>query len=123
MRAARDDPADDLAEQAAALGADADTVAAIAEAEREEQSFDVYADAWNSWRFFVACRTQWRHGFNGPTGLDYTAVRALMALLHAKRHERDELFADVTTMEAATLDELRIVRTEREAERKKQAGR
>jgi hypothetical protein len=52
---------------------------------------------------WFAVQTQWRHGFSGPTGLDYAGVRAsprFRALPHAMR---EGVFADVCTMERATL--------------------
>lgn len=55
--------------------------------------------------FFVDyCRTQWRVGAGGPTGLDYTAVLATMRASPIPRARRDEVFADVRVMESAALD-------------------
>jgi hypothetical protein len=58
-------------------------------------------------------QTQWRHGFNGPTGLDYAGVRASPAW--RKLRKREQAFADVCVMERAWLAEAREQR-ERKAQ-------
>ena len=52
------------------------------------------------------CPTQWRTVVGGITGLDYTAVLACLRSLRLDRERRDELFADVRTMEVAALSEV-----------------
>lgn len=52
---------------------------------------------------FEAMRTQWRSGFGGPTGLDYSVLPALFQLHNVKRSERRKLFEDVREMEIEVL--------------------
>lgn len=52
---------------------------------------------------FVALQTQWRTGFNGPTGLDYAAVAATLDLQGVAPADRCKLFADLRVMEAEAL--------------------
>jgi hypothetical protein len=52
--------------------------------------------------------TQWRHGFNGPTGLDYAALYPLLDR-HADRSTADwlDLLDDVQVIELAALEQMR----------------
>lgn len=47
--------------------------------------------------------TQWRTGFSGAYGLDYTAVQALMGLQGVKKSIQAALFEDIRVMEQAVL--------------------
>lgn len=51
--------------------------------------------------------TQWRHGFAGPTGLDYGAVLALMEIRQVPHDQRARLMADLQVMELAALSAIR----------------
>jgi hypothetical protein len=51
--------------------------------------------------------TQWRSGFNGPIGLDYGVLPAVMRLCGIPPGQRNDVFADVRTMESAALDVIR----------------
>lgn len=65
----------------------------------------VWPENWQSVNFFLDyCRTQWRTGMGGPTGLDYTAVLACLRTLRLGRERSDEVFTDVRVMEAAALE-------------------
>lgn len=62
------------------------------------------------WEFFSGpCATQWRHGFSGPTGLDYTGVEAAARL--------SEFELDATTFRLVRLLEGAYLK-EREERRK-----
>lgn len=52
---------------------------------------------------FEAMRTQWRTGFGGPTGLDYSVLPTLFQLHGVKRSKRRELFEDLRAMEIEVL--------------------
>ena len=47
--------------------------------------FAAIADAFD---LFMACRTQWRTGFGGITGLDYTAVQNVAGVLGIRLNAR-----------------------------------
>ena len=52
----------------------------------------------------MALRTQWRHGINGPTGLDYgLPYSRVLHHLQVPAAARDDLFFDVQVMESAAL--------------------
>jgi len=73
-----------------------------------------------AWNFFCACRTQWRHGFEGPTGLDYAGVECLMDQFSLPRRRRLKLWPLVRAAESGYLQGLS---ERREAEREKQGGK
>lgn len=58
-------------------------------------------------QLFASVGTQWRVGAGGATGLDYTAVLAVIRSLRLPRARADELFADVRIMERAALEKMR----------------
>lgn len=53
---------------------------------------------------FLALQTQWRTGFNGPTGLDYGAVPVVARVMQIGRRRLRELWADLQAMERAALE-------------------
>lgn len=67
---------------------------------------EVWEENWPAVMFFSRLGTQWRTGMGGPSGLDYTAVLALLRTLRLPRAEADALFDDVQTMERAALQEM-----------------
>lgn len=52
-------------------------------------------------------QSQWRHGFNGPTGLDYGAAYPLLDILTDDRMEWLRLLDDLRAMEGAALEQMR----------------
>lgn len=56
---------------------------------------------------FVAMSTQWRTGFNGPTGLDYNALPVVMRMIGVPQKDRADAFDGVRTMEDAALEVMR----------------
>ena len=61
-----------------------------------------------AWSFFSdQCRTQWRIGMSGPTGLDYAAVLRCIDELDLDSTARRDLFSDVRAMERAALNSMR----------------
>lgn len=72
-----------------------------------ENVVEVWAENMEAVAFFLEyCRTQWRVGFNGPTGLDHTAVISSLRTLRLPRDRFDEVFGDVRVMERAGLEEM-----------------
>lgn len=53
---------------------------------------------------FLACQTQWRTGFNGPTGLDYAGVSVVARVRQIGGQRLRELWADFVAMERAALE-------------------
>lgn len=49
-------------------------------------------------------QTQWRHGYAGPTGLDYAGVRASPAFRVIPRRQQEECMAGLCVMERAWLE-------------------
>jgi hypothetical protein len=72
-----------------------------------------------AWQFFLACRTQWRHGFNGPTGLDYAGVECLMRQLRIGPRRQAKLWPLLRAAEVGYLEGMheRAELAERERER------
>ena len=56
---------------------------------------------------FIAMCSQWRHGFSGPTGLDYGALPVVLRLNGVPRPEWPEVFDGIRTMEDAALEKMR----------------
>lgn len=73
----------------------------------DDDEVGVWPDNWAAVDVFIAMRTQWRVGANGATGLDYTALEAVMRLHGIKRRERDDVFAAARIMESAALAAMR----------------
>jgi len=71
------------------------------------EAIDVWPENWNVVLVFLALMTQWRIGFAGVTGLDYSALVAVMEINEVPRADRRQMFADIRVMEAAALEVLR----------------
>lgn len=56
---------------------------------------------------FVALGTQWRVGFAGAYGLDYTALPTTLELLGVDRSEWKSIFNGIRICEDAALSEMR----------------
>lgn len=72
--------------------------------EAEEVDLEIEPDNWATVMLFLRVQTQWRHGFNGPTGLDYPGVEATMRMARIARTV--ELFDGLQVMEFAALKAL-----------------
>lgn len=68
---------------------------------------DVWPDNVNTVNAFVAMATQWRVGFHGPYGLDYSALPQVLRLVRIPRAEWSEVFDGLRVMEDAALAEIR----------------
>lgn len=79
------------------------------------EEVEVWPENWSAWLLFCQVSTQWRTGmqtFMGgaisvPTGLDYGAVYPLLDRIAADKQEWLELFADLQTLESASLERIR----------------
>ena len=73
----------------------------------EADIVEVWPEHWDAVRFFLRLPTQWRYGMSGRTGLDYTAVMAMLREMRLPRDKREEIFAGVQVMEIAALEEMK----------------
>ena len=67
----------------------------------------LWAENWPAMKFFTDMGTQWRQGFNGPTGLDYGVLLHELDRLDLPRDEYDDLFGSIRVMEREALNEMR----------------
>ena len=68
------------------------------------QAVEVWPEHWPALELFAALATQWRVGVSGPTGLDYTAIAAVMELQDIAPEDRRERFDELRVMEREALD-------------------
>lgn len=67
----------------------------------EDEDFLVWPENWLAVRAFLAVSSQWNVGMNGPTGLDYSRVRAGLEM--AGIEVTPELFGKLRMLESAAL--------------------
>ena len=94
---------DDLAQALASFGLLPPTAAGggVDGSERELWLWPENRPAWDLW---LCLQTQWRVGMAGATGLDYSAVAAVMHMQGTPRKKRPELLALLRVMEAEVLE-------------------
>lgn len=66
----------------------------------------LWPDNWPAISLFTQLTTQWRIGFNGPTGLDYNVVFHELDRKGLAGEEYDELMAQIRVIESTALDEI-----------------
>ena len=71
---------------------------------------DVYPENWPALQLFSSLGTQWRTGMSGATGLDYTAVIAVLQFSTAKGQQQ-ERFEEIQIMERAALEAMNQAKT------------
>lgn len=71
-----------------------------------ERVVEVWPDNHAAFILFNNLSTQWRVGFSGPTGLDYSAVYPLLDRAAKDPQEWDEMFSDIQVMEGAALKQM-----------------
>ena len=70
------------------------------------QFFYLWPEHQDALGLFIQCSTQWRHGFAGITGLDYSGVEALIRMRRLVPRQRlPEVLADLQVLEDETLAE------------------
>lgn len=57
-----------------------------------------------AWNLFLDCSTQWVVGVDGPTGLSYPGVEAVMRIEGIKSSKRRVMFSKIRVMERAMLN-------------------
>jgi hypothetical protein len=65
---------------------------------------EVWPENWAVFDVFCMAQTQWRVGFSGRTGLDYTAVYPLLDRTTQSPQEWRQMLGDIQTMEVAALE-------------------
>jgi hypothetical protein len=68
-----------------------------------DDTIEVLPDNWDAFVLFDSMSTQWRTGFSGRTGLDYSVLPSVMNLLGFPKKIRNSLFQDVIVMETEAL--------------------
>jgi hypothetical protein len=67
----------------------------------------LWADNWPAVRFYTRyLSTQWRHGYSGPTGLDYNVLLHELDRRGLPPDEYDDLFDSLRVIEQVALDEM-----------------
>ena len=70
------------------------------------QLFHLWPEHQDAFALFVQCRTQWRAGFGGATGLDYAGVEALIRMRRlVPRPRLPDVLGELQVLEAETLQE------------------
>lgn len=67
---------------------------------------EIFPDNLATVNVFIAMSTQWRYGFGGPTGLDYSGLAFVMDMVGVIPIDRPEVFDGVRTMEDAALEHM-----------------
>ena len=65
---------------------------------------EVWPENWPAFSLFVRMQTQWLCGMNGPTGLNYASLFALIDRMELSKSESSDLFDDMQTLEIAALN-------------------
>lgn len=68
-----------------------------------EQEADLWLVNLPAVQVLQAMGTQWRHGMGGPTGLDYSVLPSVMALLEIDPAQQREVFRDLRILENEAL--------------------
>lgn len=69
---------------------------------------EIWAENWAAYRVFSSMLTQWRTGMNGPTGLDYAALQAVMNI-HGVA-DQQQMLEDIGLME---IEAIKIMRAKK----------
>ena len=69
----------------------------------ELELVEVWAEHWPAVQLFGAMQTQWRHGFSGPTGLDYAALPVVEHRLGLSSRTARRAFPFLQALEAEAL--------------------
>lgn len=74
--------------------------------EASDPPAEVWPDMVSTVNVFVAMGTQWRVGFSGPIGLDYSALPAVLRMVDVPRKEWTDVFDGLRAMESAALEHM-----------------
>lgn len=65
---------------------------------------ELWFDSLTAYEIFMLCETQWRVGYNGKTGLDYSAVIPIIGLYEISRQKQLMLLEEVKSLETGCLN-------------------
>ena len=68
-----------------------------------DEAFGVWPDNIPACNVFIAMDTQWRCGYSGPTGLDYSVLPTVFDLIGLPPTERADTFDCVRVMESEAM--------------------
>ncbi|MET0332549.1 MAG: DUF1799 domain-containing protein [Dyella sp.] len=71
-----------------------------------EPLVEIWPESWPAFDLYTQISTQWRVGYGGPTGLDYTVVYHELDRRNLDRETYDEMLAALRVIERAALTEL-----------------
>lgn len=63
----------------------------------------MWEEHWEAVSLFITLRTQWLRSFDGPTGLNYVAIKPTIELMGLADHDPQELFRSIQIMEDEAL--------------------
>jgi hypothetical protein len=90
------------------MGADDETKALILDHATEGQAddyFEILPENVESFSVFARCSTQWNISANGfPTGIDYSALQAIMSMLGYKKPA--QIFDEIQLIERGALTQM-----------------
>lgn len=78
----------------------------------EQDPVEVWPENLQAVNVLVAMDTQWRVGFSGATGLDYSALPFVLQMAGVPRSKWAEMFEDIRLMEDAALKTMRGIKEE-----------
>lgn len=73
----------------------------------DDETVEVWPDAWEAFLLFQRVATQWRAGAVGAIGLDYNVLFRLMDRQGLDGDDWDDMLDDIQTMEHAALVAMR----------------
>ena len=76
------------------------------EVSKMEPPVEVWPENWTAFQVFYALDTQWRHGMEGRTGIDYAAIPVTVEMLGLEDVDRQDLFSRIRRMEHAALKQI-----------------
>lgn len=73
----------------------------------EAPETELWPENWPPVQLFLRFNTQWRMGFSGPVGLDYSVIQHDLARRDLSTDDYDEMMDAIRVLESAALAEMR----------------
>jgi hypothetical protein len=74
---------------------------------QQETMIEVWPDNWDAVVLFQRLSTQWYHGFNGPTGMNYNVIQRVARMIGLVVKDWPDFFGQIQTLEHAALAQIR----------------